>query len=316
MRMSGRVFVAILWLLAAGSARAQFEQAETKTQGVQFGKEITQKYRVGAIVTAGGELCTGIHATTPVPFDWPEQQVRIVDEEISPTVKSVQYRMIGGTAKQMVIEIPHLPAGDEAKALVTFEVTRRPILPPADTSVFVVPKRLDSRVRLYLGPSPSIETQHAAIRNLAKTAGADKEGAWEKVEAIYDLTREKVKYKQGPLKGAAQALRDGDGDCEELSSLFIALCRVNKIPARTVWVPGHCYPEFYLQDAKGTGYWFPCQAAGSRAFGGIPEVRPILQKGDNFRDPDRPRDKQRYVAEFLTGKGGKPQVKFLRELVP
>ena len=42
------------------------------------------------------------------------------------------------------------------------------------------------------------------------------------------------------------ALRDGTGDCEELSSLFIALCRAHGIPARTVWVPDHCYPEFYL----------------------------------------------------------------------
>ena len=52
-----------------------------------------------------------------------------------------------------------------------------------------------------------------------------------------------------------------------------------------VWVPGHCYPEFYLEDAEGRGHWIPCQAAGTRAFGSMPEHRPILQKGDNFRVP-------------------------------
>jgi hypothetical protein len=86
-----------------------------------------------------------------------------------------------------------------------------------------------------------------------------------------------------------------------------------------VWVQGHCYPEFYLVDAKGKGYWFPCQAAGTRAFGGIPEHRPILQKGDNFRDPDRPKEPLRYVNEFVKGSavkgGGKPRVEFVRELV-
>src|SRR5690606_11636573 len=126
-----------------------------------------------------------------------------------------------------------------------------------------------------------------------------------------------VKYENGELKGAIKALHDKTGDCEELSSLFIALCRAQKIPARTVWVPDHCYPEFYLADADGNGVWFPCQAAGSRAFGGIPEDRPILQKGDNFRDPDRPKEKLRYVSENLTGKGGggRPKVKFIREEV-
>jgi len=105
----------------------------------------------------------------------------------------------------------------------------------------------------------------------------------------------------------------------ELTSLFIAICRAANIPARTVWVPGHCYPEFYLVDEKDEGHWFPCQAAGSEAFGGIPEHRPILQKGDNFRPPYNRRDHQRYLAEHLTGTptpgGGRPQVKFVRELV-
>jgi transglutaminase-like putative cysteine protease len=170
----------------------------------------------------------------------------------------------------------------------------------------------------YLGSSPFIETRHPKIVELSRRAGSGKDG-WEKVEAIYDLTREKVEYKAGELKGAAKALIDGSGDCEELTSLFIALCRNNKIPARMVWVQGHCYPEFYLVDGKNQGHWFPCQAAGTRAFGGIPEHRPILQKGDNFRDPDRPKEPLRYVNEFMTGSavkgGGKPRVEFVREMV-
>ena len=114
-------------------------------------------------------------------------------------------------------------------------------------------------------------------------------------------------------------MRDGTGDCEEITSLFIAICRAADIPARTVWVPGHCYPEFYLEDDKGQGHWFPCQSAGAREFGGISELRPILQKGDNFRPPKNSHERQRYMAEYLTGSpspgGGKPQVKFIREAV-
>ena len=129
-----------------------------------------------------------------------------------------------------------------------------------------------------------------------------------------------MKYQAGPIKGALAGLKDGTGDCEELTSLFIALCRAADIPARTVWVQGHCYPEFYLEDEKGDGHWFPCQAAGSREFGGIVETRPILQKGDNFKPHPGQKKHQRYLAEYLTGtpvgNAGKPTIRAVRELLP
>lgn len=285
--------------------------------GPKLGEAQTQRIRVGIVITAASGPCKGIVGTTPVPIDWPEQTVKIVDEESTPFVKNVGYRMVAGTVKQMLVDVPQLPQGQEARAIVTFEVTRHAMLPPDDTSVYVLPnmRKLDRQVRTYLGDSPYIESRHAKIRSLAKETLADlsEANAWTQVEALYDIARAKVEYKDGPLKGALKALEDGDGDCEELSSLFIALCRASDVPARTVWVPGHCYAEFYLEDAEGEGYWFPCQPAGDRAFGGIPEHRTILQKGDNFRVPERPRDRQRYVAEFLTGKGGQPSVKFIRD---
>ncbi len=303
-----------LWMAASSTVVAQFDGAGA-TKGAQLGESFTQNYRVGVVVSAKSGPCKGIVATVPVPIAWPEQQVEILDEEQSNHVRRVRYRMVGGTVRQLLVEIPQLPAGAEARAIVTLKITRRTQLPPKDNRIFVIPKRLPRDVSIYLSDSPYIESRNKKIRSLAKRIVADKEHAWDQVEAIYDWVRENVEYKNGPLKGALAALRDGNGDCEELSSLFIALCRANKIPARTVWVPGHCYPEFYLTDDENKGHWIPCQAAGDRSFGGIHEKRPILQKGDNFRVPERPRDRQRYVAEFLTGKGGKPSVTFIREMV-
>ena len=101
--------------------------------------------------------------------------------------------------------------------------------------------------------------------------------------------------------------------------MFIALCRINKIPARMVWVNGHVYPEFYLEYAEGKGHWYPCESAGTRAFGEMPLSRTILQKGDNFRVPER-KEKLRYASDFLIGLptpgGGKPKVKYIRETAP
>ena len=52
-------------------------------------------------------------------------------------------------------------------------------------------------------------------------------------------------------------------------------CAARRIsPPACVWVPGHCYPEFYLEDEQGQGHWYPCQAAGTRIFGAMPEARP------------------------------------------
>lgn len=284
-----------------------------ESKGPTLGETQTSRVQIGMVVQAGPGPCTGLVGTAPVPIEWPEQQVKIVDEEYTPGVRA-DYRQITSTVRQMVVSIPFLPAGMEAKALVTFEVKRALIEAPKDPSIFKVPERITPDLRPYLAASPGIETRHIKLRAGAKEAVEGKSTAWEKVEAIYDWAREKVEYENGPFQGAVAALTAGKGDCEELSSLFIALCRINSIPARTVWVPEHCYPEFYLVDDDGKGHWIPCQAAGTRCFGSMPEFRPILQKGDNFLVPEH-RGPQRYVAEFLTGKGGKPSCQFVREMV-
>lgn len=302
--------------VAAQPALGQFLDTEQAAAGPALGDARVQKFRVGIEVQAVGGPCKGIYATMPVPADWPEQKVQVVNEDLSADVRSLRYRMLPGGVKQMIVEIPDLPAGEKAKAVVTFSLERASIIPPASTAVLTIPKKPDRALRMFLGASPYIETRHPKIMKLAKDTGEDLAG-WQKVEALYDTVRETVEYRNGELKGAARALADGWGDCEELTCLFIAVARVEGIPARTVWVEGHCYPEFYLVDGEGTGWWFPCQAAGARAFGGMPDQLPILQKGDSFRDPDRPGKTLRYVSEFIRGSAvdgsGSPRVTWIRE---
>jgi len=293
----------------------QFKQTASDPKGPRFGEAKVLRWQAGVIVTAATGPCTGIVGYAPVPVAWPEQELTVAEEDISPAAR-VNYEAVEGTARVMVVQIPQLPAGEEARALVTFEIRRHALLAPVQTDIYVMPdpKRIPRDVRPYLAPSPKIESTSPKIKALVKQIGADKAKAWEKVEAIYDWVRQKVEPQKGPVKGAMAVLRDGKGDTEDAVSLFVAICRAANIPARTVWVPGHCYAEFYLLDDDGQGHWFPCELAGTRSFGGTPETRPILLKGDNFRPPYDRHDRQRYLAEYLTGTGGKPQAKFIRQL--
>lgn len=308
-----------LSLLLPSAARAQFD-AKEKPHGIRLDKELTQRWKVGVSITAVGGPCYGLTGTIPVPTEWPEQKVRIVEEDISPQVRNVTYRDLPGI-RQMRFVIPQVPAGRKVTALVTFEVTRSSILAPEHPEQFSIPKNPATDVRPYLGPSPGIDARQTEIRNHVKEIVEGQEGAWKQIEALYDWVREKVKLQAGEYKGALPALKDGAGSRDDLTALFIAFCRAHGVPARTVFVMDNCYAEFYLEDADGKGCWFPCQVAGTRDFGSLAEHRVVMQKGDNIKVPelDKP---QRFVAEFLTGKGarggagGKPQVEFVRNLLP
>ncbi len=315
---------AACWIALAAACIGQAREASAPDDSP--GQWVASRWKVGMVVIAEGSGFHGLVGTTTVPTDWPEQRVREVEEDLSPGV-AVSYQRIEGVARQMLVKIPSLADGRQAKAVVTFDIKRLLQKPPRETDAFRLPgKRPDSKLVNYLRPSPYIESSAPEVLKLAKEVGADKEKAWEKVEAIYDWVRAEVKFEDnrgGQVKGVLATLRDRTGDCDEMTSLFIALCRANSIPARTVRVPGHVYPEFYLLDRDGKGLWFPCQAAGTRAFGGMPDPRPILQKGDNVRVTEAGGKKKtttvRLLPDTLVGPpgagGGKPRLKLVCERV-
>ena len=237
-----------------------------------------------------------------------------------------------------LVGIPQMQGGSVVKAILTYQLKTLPTLPLTtdQQATWSIPRRPPSSVRKYLSPSPFIESKNAQIKKLARElkaeyASDDQEQSnplvdWQYVESLYDHVLEIIEYAEGPDTSAVDTLKDGVADCHGRSALFVALCRASGIPARIVWVDKHCYAEFYLEDSEKNGRWFPIESAGTRAFGEMPLIRgtevlyrAVLQRGDNFRVPERPRVRLRYATDYLTGApmpgGGKPSVKYVREVV-
>lgn len=297
---------------ATDEAESTDETPDDGQRGPRLGKAVSTKYRAGMIFEAranGG--CKDLLGTAPVPTDFPEQKVRTLEENF-PRVARVDYRDLKeGGARQMVFRMRELKPGQRVEATVLFEVTRRPILPPSQPEIYQFPKTVPRDLRRYLKAGDYIESTSKTVRKLASDIIEQVEKTnskatdWEKIDALFEYVRTEISYKEAqiekPMRGALAALRTRDGDCEDMSALFIAMCRSLDVPARLVRVPGHCWAEFYLVDDEKNGHWFPAQVAGTEELGSMQDVRVILQKGDSFRLPESPKEDSLYVKELFTG---------------
>ena len=300
-------------------------QERAKAAEPILGAEREQKFRYGMRFEArpGGE-CTNIFGTIPIPVNWPEQKVRVIEEDF-PNGARVEYRDLKeGGCRELIFKMNRLKAGQKIEASVILEIVRSEQSPPADTASLKIPKRVPKELKIYLRESPYIEIDNRHLRKWSKELAEGIDSDWAKVEAVYRAVRESVKYKEAyvekSVRGAYAAYDTGEGDCEDMSCLFIALLRNLDIPARTVRVPEHCWAEFYLEDADGNGHWYPAQIAGNEALGvsaSAQAMQPILQKGDAFALPESPRETIRYVKEIFAGEvvknGPNPKYEFIQE---
>ena len=158
--------LAFVLLLNSGNALAQNEVKEVSDKGVSFGEQQTTRWRVGVVVTAVNGPMKSVRATVPIPIEWPEQDVKVVDEDVSRGVK-VSHRDLGGV-RQLLVRMPRIPNGRTAKALFTYEITRKEVIAPTDHSVFEIPKKVPKNLKRWLNNSPYIDSRDRKIRSLAK----------------------------------------------------------------------------------------------------------------------------------------------------
>ncbi|MEX1042109.1 MAG: transglutaminase-like domain-containing protein [Pirellulaceae bacterium] len=244
-------------------------------------------------------VASGIVALFPVPQEWEDQRVELVEQRITPRGAKISMVSLAG-ATLAKVTIDRLAADEPAEVILRYRVRRLGVQIPSEHENFQIlePVKLRREARIYLGESPLIQSRDPRIARLAEELTQDEGSAWDKTKRIYEFVHQHLTYEEGPFKGAVSALEDRRGDCEEMTSLFVAISRAAGIPARTVWVPGHCYPEFLLAGKENREVWTAVEMTNDFPFGESPESRPILQKGDSFRVPGN-RQPQHYVRPEL-----------------
>ena len=138
----------LLFVLFLGNVlNAQFAKDTPKTEnknnglgenGATLGEAKVMKWRCGAEIVAARGACSGIRVTTPLPVNWPEQTVRLLEEDVSQGIRVVDNPMPGGV-KQMVIMIPRLQSGSMVKSVRIYEVSTCPQYAPDDTESYRLP---------------------------------------------------------------------------------------------------------------------------------------------------------------------------------
>lgn len=278
----------------------------------------TYRLKVIIRIDAPDGAVKNVIATGPIPMDWPEQRVRLISQKISPQCKCSE-QVLKGQAALLKLHVPQIPKGGSAFVERLYEITRfrTKFAMPGESLKLAraIPPELKDQ---FTGVAPGVEIQSPKMIELAESLRKTSQdaGAWETVKAFWSWTRDNVKFENGDFRGALFAIENHRGDCEEMSALFVGLCRLSGIPARSVWVEGHDYPEFYLLDPQGKGHWIPAQVVGPPWFGEITEYRPIFQKGDKFYDPLQ-QTHVRYVPHTVKGADSKalPKVDFHHEII-
>lgn len=286
---------------------AQTQEPVAAAAGVSFSDPVESTWEFGLQIRASSNA-RGITASIPIPMDWPEQDVEIIREKKTSNVGEFRKKNPTKLTRQFSFNVNRISGRQPESGTIQFKIKKRFIIAPKDTTRFVIADLVPKEQTTFLKPSPFIESDHQKIVEIANDLRDDSLGGWEQVETNLRWVRDNVRYRfDRQIHSCLEALASGRGDCEELSSLFIAICRAQGIPARAVWVPDHTYPEFYLEDELGNGHWFPCQAAGPYEFGSMSDPKPILQKGDRFRVPGEKND-VRYIRPSLVARNSNRRI--------
>jgi hypothetical protein len=268
---------------------------------------------IGVELTGTGDR-SQVMASTPVPVSHPEQSI---DEVHIETVGcDATIRELAPGAGQLLLHAPTLMTGQCVKAIAHFKLTITKQYHAFNEDLFPRQQSVPPDIRnLALGDSPGIQATAGVVRKLAAELTQGIDHPWGQAKAFVEWIQKNIRPQYQPYTSVVTALEKRVGDCEEMSALFVALCRAKGIPARLVWVPNHNWTEFYLKDSDERGHWIPVHPACYHWFGwtGVHEL--ILQKGDRVLVPEQ-RKSARLLMDWMRSAGPKPRANYVAHLQP
>jgi len=169
--------------------------------------------------------------------------------------------------------------------------TANPFTTPIDTSKVEKYDTNSEIYKEYTKPSQKVESDDSEIVAMAKNIVGNETNPYKKANRIYGWVVKNITYEvQDQELGARYAFYNRKGDCTEFSTLFVAMCRSQGIPARLVHgylyssdtSAGHMWAEFYLPPYG----WVPADPTGDNLtksrffFGRLGSNVLILSKGN------------------------------------
>jgi hypothetical protein len=260
-----------------------------------------------------------IRAAAPIPREWPEQRIEAGPPECLRGKAKVELSQPG--AAVLAINTASLRPNESSTILYRQRVFVKP-QPKSERERFVNLPVVNGKSKVFLLPTPTIDSNDAEIKAKAAEICSGVESAREKARKISDWTFRHLEYRLMTYTSAKQAFDTKIGDCEERSSLFIAMCRSQGIPARSVISPGktrkdngHAWSEIMLVDAEGNAEWIPVDV-GLRYFGELPIAPMVLQKGDSYPKFGSSSARQRLIGSWARGGNGSLTMEIEQDVTP
>ena len=253
-------------------------------------------------------------ASTATPMKFGEQAV--VDHAIETVGCQARIRQVDHGASVFEMAAPILAAGQTVSALAKYRLRVSKSYAGFERDQFPAKQQAHKRLpKTYLRSSPGINAHASEVTSLLRSLVKTEDHPWDKARRFYDWVWNEIAGVPGEYTSVEQAIRKKSGDCEERATVFIALCRAARIPARLVWVPSHNWAEIGLLDSDKVPHWIPIHTAAYNWFGWTGTHEIVLQKGDRIRLPNR-NSTVRLVDDWFRVKGKRPHVRYTATVTP
>jgi hypothetical protein len=286
---------------------------EPPAEGVGYLEPRSYSLKIGIELEAIGDA-DSVLATTPVPVAHAEQKIEEVRLETDGCEATL--RELAPGMGQLLLSADSIAQGTVAKAIAHYTLTLFKQYHKYERDQFPEKQKPPADVRkAYLQDSPGIQTSIKPVRALAAELTEGLTHPWDKARRFAEWIPKNIRPQIGTYTSVSAALEHRLGDCEEMSAVFVALCRSIGVPARLVWVPNHNWSEFYLTDSEGTGHWIPAHTACYSWFGWTGAHELVIQKGDRVVCPEQHK-RVRLLEDWMQWGGRKPRSKYVAELTP